>query len=535
MNVFTAPAGAVLAADTEYELVLEGAGVKDVGPFAASNVRISSTVSHAEDPGSAAGWSIENGSRFNGSLKNYVYPISVHGSEVFGSAATGQPAITGTAEVGQTLTAGKGTIADVDGTTKADNNDVGFAYTYQWVQVDGSSETDITGATDSTYTLATEDAGKTVKVKVSFTDDADNAEGPLTSEPYPASGTVVASDAPIWATTLTIGDNGSGSRGYTSDSNTGFLEDPDFEYGSSTVSVEVVAASTVGVAFRTDTGGATLERLVLEWADEVLPLNEAQRSGNSFFWNQPWLKRNASSLTSPGSALPAGHSGVVCLRASSQICPSTTLTDPATATGQPAITGTAQVGRTLTAGKGTIADENGTTQADNGATGYAYTYQWVRVNGLSETDITNATAGTYTLAAEDAGKTVKVKVSFTDDAGFAEGPLVSEAYPATGTIVARNVTTALVSNTGQPLSATTYLLGGQGKRYAQEFRTGANAGGYHLETVGVYIDSISSSPGVSFTVSGLHRGCRRLPRYPGVHADVPEQLHRFCGEHVYRA
>ena len=110
--------------------------------------------------------------------------------------ATGQPAITGTAQVGQTLTAGTGTIADEDGTTQADNNDVGHAYTYQWVRVDGSSETDITNATASTYTLAAEDAGKTVKVKVSFTDDANFAEGPLTSEPYPATGRLPWQTAP---------------------------------------------------------------------------------------------------------------------------------------------------------------------------------------------------------------------------------------------------------------------------------------------------------------------------------------------------
>ena len=67
-------------------------------------------------------------------------------------------------------------------------------------------------------------------------------------------------------------------------------------------------AGTLGVFFLTDTGGATLTGLVLEWADEVLPLNEAQRSGNTFSWSQAWLSRNASSLTSPGSALPVGHS-----------------------------------------------------------------------------------------------------------------------------------------------------------------------------------------------------------------------------------
>lgn len=46
--------------------------------------------------------------------------------------ATGAPAIMGAASVGQTLTASKGTIADDDGLTRADNGDAGYAYEYQW-------------------------------------------------------------------------------------------------------------------------------------------------------------------------------------------------------------------------------------------------------------------------------------------------------------------------------------------------------------------------------------------------------------------
>ena len=77
------------------------------------------------------------------------------------SAATGAPAITGTARVGETLTADTSGIADADGLT-------GASFSYQWL-ADG---TDISGATGSTYTLASTDLGKAVKVRVSFTDDA---------------------------------------------------------------------------------------------------------------------------------------------------------------------------------------------------------------------------------------------------------------------------------------------------------------------------------------------------------------------------
>ena len=52
---------------------------------------------------------------------------------------------TGTAQVGQTLTAGTSGISDPDGNMKAENGDAGFAYTYQWYRVDAGAETEITG------------------------------------------------------------------------------------------------------------------------------------------------------------------------------------------------------------------------------------------------------------------------------------------------------------------------------------------------------------------------------------------------------
>ena len=89
------------------------------------------------------------------------------------SPATGLPTISGTAQVGQTLTADTSGIADADGLTNV-------SFSYQWIRSDGTTDTDIQGATSSTYTLSDADEGKTVKVRVSFTDDAGNSES-LTS------------------------------------------------------------------------------------------------------------------------------------------------------------------------------------------------------------------------------------------------------------------------------------------------------------------------------------------------------------------
>ena len=85
------------------------------------------------------------------------------------SPATGKPTISGTAQVGETLTADTSGIADADGLTKS-------TYSYQWVASDGTTDMDIPDATDSTDDLVDADAGKTIKVRVSFTDDAGNEE-----------------------------------------------------------------------------------------------------------------------------------------------------------------------------------------------------------------------------------------------------------------------------------------------------------------------------------------------------------------------
>ena len=111
------------------------------------------------------------------------------------SAATGAPTISGTAQVGQTLTADTADIEDADGWGHA-------SFSYQWIANDGSTDTDIPGATGATYTLVAADAGKTVKVRVRFTDDAGNEET-LTS----AATSAVDHEEPVaaWSATLTVG------------------------------------------------------------------------------------------------------------------------------------------------------------------------------------------------------------------------------------------------------------------------------------------------------------------------------------------
>ena len=96
-----------------------------------------------------------------------TYTVTV--TRASNTPATGAPTITGTAQVGQTLTASTTGISDDDGLTNV-------SYSYQWL----ADDTEIDGATGSTYTLQASDNGKVIKVRVTFTDDADSDES-LTS------------------------------------------------------------------------------------------------------------------------------------------------------------------------------------------------------------------------------------------------------------------------------------------------------------------------------------------------------------------
>ena len=69
------------------------------------------------------------------------------------TAPTGAPTITGTAQVGQTLTAVTTGIVDANGLTSP-------GYTYQWIRVNGT-EADIAGENSSTYTLVDADRRRT--------------------------------------------------------------------------------------------------------------------------------------------------------------------------------------------------------------------------------------------------------------------------------------------------------------------------------------------------------------------------------------
>ena len=286
--------------------------------------------------------------------------------------ATGAPTITGTAQVGQTLTAGTTAIMDADGLTSV-------SYTYQWIRVaTDNTETNISSATASTYTLVAADQGTTVKVTVSFTDDANNPET-LTSAAT-AAVSAAANTLATGAPTIT----GTAQVGQTLTAGTTAIMDAD---GLTSVSYMY---QWIGVATdntETNISSAAASTYTLVAADQGTTVKVTVSFTDD--------ANNPETLTSAATATVSAAANTL-------------------ATGAPTITGTAQVGQTLTAGTTAIMDADGLTSV-------SYTYQWIRVaTDNTETNISSATASTYTLVAADQGTTVKVTVSFTDDANNPE-------------------------------------------------------------------------------------------------------------------
>ena len=508
-----------LAADTTYFVVVERT---DTGTFG-----LSLTVSDAEDAGGATGWTIGNvGHRFG--LETILPVWSQYGSEslmievngvIPNSQATGVPVITGTPRVGEVLTAHTSGISDDDGTASA-------TFTYQWVRVGGMSETDV-GTDSPTYTLTDDDADKRIKVEVSFTDDADNAEGPLVSPPTVAvagadvlvrnigqattSVGVFAEVSPRYGQRFTTGPN---HRGYTlgsigvrfhtiadistvgseltvtlneeSSGNPGdalcTLSDP---ATFSTSGVQTFSAPTTGTDLCPTLAADTTYFVVVARSNPSagritwsFTASEADDAGGALGWSIPSGAHEYSGVNSVWTQFSTQEKFLIEVKGAAvvNLSPATGVT----------ISGTTRVGEVLTAGTSGIADDDGTDSA-------TFAYQWIRVDGGTETDV-GTDSSTYTLTDEDADKTIKVKVSFTDDAGGSEAPV----SPPTETVVAADV---VVQNTGQAPTPMGASLDASFPGEAQGFTTAAAR--YTLGSIGVRFRTIAdtSTAGSELTVT----------------------------------
>ena len=300
----------------------------------------------------------------------YIPPLPAQqqgGETPSNTPATGAPAISGTPLVGETLTADTSGIEDADGL-----DDV--TYSYQWIRSDNGADTDIAGATDSTYTLVSADQGNTIQVRVTFTDDADNDET-LTSAP-----TVEVAAKPNTAPTGLPTISGTAQVGETLTADTSGIADADgltnvtFEYQWLAGGSDISGATSSSYTLTASEQGQTIQVRV-SFTDDA---------------------DNDESLTSEATVAVAAAPN-------------------RDATGAPTIGGTPQVDQTLTADTSPIDDADG---MDN----VSYSYQWL----AGGSDISGATSSSYTLTASEQGQTIQVRVSFTDDADNDES-LTSEA------------------------------------------------------------------------------------------------------------
>ena len=393
--------------------------------------------------------------------------------------------------------------------------------------MDGGTETDISGETASTYTLTMADLGKTVKVTASFKDNAGYAEGPLTSDAYPSSGTIallelsfaeniVNVDEEAGSTVLTVNLAPASTETVTVDYATRDFhaeEGEDYTATSGTLTFAANETSkTITIPILNDDIYEGLEtfyvdlsnpsgtalpaiptKAVLIASDDAVPtasmapvtvdegagtmtltLRVSHPSGEDITYST--IDDQVTGTATEGDdyddfLLQGGRRARITVSAGNlsqtfnisivndnfeetdetiiitwekltahTVTPERfnftgTIEDDdagaGAARGKPRITGTAEVGRTLTANTSGISDQNGNTKAENGDAGFAYTYQWYRVDAGAETQITGARGRgrTYTLVQADADETFRVEVRFTDDAGNSEGPLTSNEYP----------------------------------------------------------------------------------------------------------
>ena len=299
--------------------------------------------------------------------------------------ATSEPLIEGIPQVGVTLTATIGGITDGNGLNTAN-------YAWQWqVSDDGNTWTDIPGANTADFMPALIHQDQFLRVMVSFTDDirfmesrASTSVGPVLDSPsvlvtvsatlteinLDGSTLIVTITDAVWSSPLSVAD---------------------FSLAAAPAGVSIM-----GVERNTDTTAT----LTLEF------------DGTDF----------DSDMAIGVTVLATAHSGTIDL-----VSRLITITANQEASGEPSITGTPQVGVTLTATIGGITDGNGLNTAN-------YAWQWqVSDDGNTWTDIPDANTADFIPALTHQDQFLRVVAGFTDDDGFRESRtstsvgLVSEA------------------------------------------------------------------------------------------------------------
>ncbi len=327
---------------------------------------------------------------------------------------TTAPSITGTAQRGSTLTATQGAWSGI-----------GNAYAYQWQQSpDGSTWTDINGATGATYPLTTADEGYELRVVVT----ADNPDATVTAASA-ATATVPASP-PV--NTVAPAVTGTAQRTAV------LTATPGTWSGIGNTYAYQWQRSTDGTTW-TAISGATAGTYTLGFADEGATVRVLVTATNP---DATVAAASAATATVVGS-LPAN-------------------------TGAPTISGAAQRGTALSSMPGTWT-----------GLGNTYAYQWQRSTdgGSTWAAITGATASSYTLAVADETAMVRLLVTATN----ADGSIAAASAPTAAVQASPPVNTSAPSVTGSAqrtgvLTAAQGTWGGIGNTYAYQWQRSSDGG-----------------------------------------------------------
>ena len=297
---------------------------------------------------------------------------------------SGLPTITGTPRVGATLTANTGGISDADGPDP-------LPFTYQWFA--GTSP--ISGATDNTYTLTSDEMGDMITVTVSYT-DAGSTDESLTSAPTIA---VAASSTPNTPPT-------------TSGLTATLDEDDSHTFAAAQFNFADTDSGDTLQQVRIDSLPASADGSLALGGTAVIAGQEIPATGITNLVYTPATNVNGDATFTYSVSDGTDFS-----------------TTPATATltvtpvndapsGLPTITGTTTQGQTLTANTSGISDADGPASL-------TFTYQWNTHASGTDTAISGATDNTYLLSADEVGDQITVSVRYTDAGGEDEGPLTS--------------------------------------------------------------------------------------------------------------
>ena len=361
------------------------------------------------------------------------------------SPATGEVTICcGVTEVGDGSWPNTRNITDADGMTNA-------VFSYQWMHSENGVDTDIPGVTQGTYRIPLSDVGKYLRVRVNFRDDAGNEEsitssivGPVKHERNAATNMVAtAGDGSIrvtWDPPVNHEDAEAvgfykvtwQGEGVPHGSTSGDISTSSYTITGLTNGVEV----SVQVWTKYNSDGKYTQTIP---GQKVTP----RASGSATATPTPTATATAThtpTVTPTATVTPtvtatatATHTATVTATPTATWTPTTTPTATVTpeensVPNNPA-TGTLTFVGHFDLGCGCWVNPAGISDAD-GMTDVTFNYQWMHTADGVDTEIPGATRQVYSPTLSDLGKYLKVRVSFTDDAGNPESITSGAVGPA---------------------------------------------------------------------------------------------------------